>query len=81
MSKELYKYTEPTTINQKNLLKAEVIDFPSEKKIKKLEEVTNKTYNTWNINDVANDDQLKAVTGISFMLITLIILGIYSYFF
>ena len=81
MSKELYKYIEPSNLNQKNLLQAEVIDFPNEKKIKKSEDITNKTYDSWNINDVANNDQLKAVTGIGFMLITLIILGIYSIFF
>ena len=81
MSKELYKYIEQSTDKIENLPEAEVINFPSDKKIKILVDRNNVTYDFWNIRDISNDDQYKAITGIGFMLTTLIILGLYSIFF
>ena len=34
----------------------------------------------WKINDISNNDQLKAVVGICFMFGALIVMGLYSNF-
>ena len=78
MSSETHKYIKKTLDKQDALFNAEVINFPKGKSLpnvglKKLE-----NHNVWKINDESNDDQLKAVAGICFMLGALIIMGLYS---
>ena len=78
MSSELHKYIE-TAINKKeNLLNAEIINFPNEKKLNDSKDFKINERDLWSIRDESNVDQLKAVTGICFMLGTLTILGLYS---
>ena len=74
MSAELHKYIEKAIDKNNNLLNSEIINFPNDK---------NKTskfnsHDFWKINDKSNQDQLKAVTGICFMIGSLIIMGLYS---
>ena len=78
MSSELHKYIE-TAINKKQkILNAEVLNFPSEKKLNETKNFTMDTYKFWKINDESNGDQLKAVTGICLMFGALIVMGLYS---
>jgi len=81
MSSEIYKYIETSLEKKQNLLNASVINFPSEKKLNKTKIFNLDTQDFWNIKDETNQDQLKAVTGICFMLGSLIIIGLYSNFF
>jgi len=81
MSSEIHKYIETSIEKKQNLFNAEVINFPNEKKndtYKSLE--INDSY-FWNIRDKSNEDQLRAITGICFMVGVLILLGLYSNFF
>ena len=80
MSSEIHKYIETAIDCKKNLLNAEIIDFPTDyEKYNKTNLVLNS--NTfWNITDKSNNDQLKAVTGICFVLAILTIAGLYSNF-
>ena len=78
MSSELHKYIEDAIEKKENLLKAEVINFPNDKKLDGLKNLTINSKSYWRINDETNDDQLKAVVGICFMFGTLILLGLYS---
>tara|TARA_B100000945_G_C20064837_1_gene449794 strand:- start:284 stop:517 length:234 start_codon:yes stop_codon:yes gene_type:complete len=77
MSSEVHKYIETALDSKKDLFKAEVIDFPNNKKIQ--------NFDNWQLENKSNilddADQLKAVTGICFTFSILIILGLYSYFF
>ena len=80
MSSEIHQYIETAIDRKKNLLNAEIIDFPIdyEKNNK-----TNRVFNSntfWKITDKSNNDQLKAVTGICFVLAILTIAGLYSNF-
>jgi hypothetical protein len=75
MSSELHKYIE--TAIEKNL-NAKLINFPKEKKIENNKNINANSGYFWKINDESNNDQLKAVTGICFMLGALIIMGLYS---
>ena len=78
MSSELHKYIE-TAINKKQkILNAEVLNFPSEKRLNETKNFTVDTYKFWKINDESNGDQLKAVTGICLMFGALIVMGLYS---
>tara|TARA_B100000902_G_scaffold148946_1_gene145562 strand:+ start:732 stop:968 length:237 start_codon:yes stop_codon:yes gene_type:complete len=77
MSSELHKYIETAIEKKKSLLKAEVINFPNEKKMDSLK---TGTQDFWQINDQSNNDQLKAVTGICFTFGSLILIGLYSNF-
>ena len=79
MSLKVHKYIETALEKKKNLFNAEVFDFPKEKKIKVSNEFL-QDINVWKIKDKSNSDQLRAVTGICFMLISLIVIGIYSNF-
>ena len=86
MSSEVHKYIETALDKKQSLFHAEVIDFPNDNYI------ANPTINTldlkasndtaWKLYDKSNinedGDQLKAVTGICFMLGALIIMGLYS---
>ena len=78
MSSELYKHIETSIKRNENLLKAQVINFPKEKNIN-LNNISE--INEWKISDKSNSDQLKAVTGICFMLGVLVLAGLYSNFF
>ncbi len=80
MSSEIHKYIETAIDRKKNLLNAEIIDFPTDyEKNNKVNLVLNS--NTfWKITDKSNNDQLKAVTGICFILAILTIAGLYSNF-
>tara|TARA_B100001057_G_scaffold443923_1_gene480437 strand:- start:302 stop:547 length:246 start_codon:yes stop_codon:yes gene_type:complete len=78
MSSELHKYIETAIEKKENLLNAEVITFPTEKKDDGLNNIETNTYGFWKINDKTNEDQLRAVTGICFMFVTLFLIGLYS---
>mgnify|MGYP001220349175 FL=1 len=76
MGSEVQKYIEVAIEKKKNLFEADVIDFPNNKKLNNL--------NSWQLYDKLDlkedGDQLKAVTGICFTFLILIILGLYSNF-
>ena len=80
MSSEIHKYIETAIDSKKNLLNAEIIDFPIdyEKNNKRNLVLNSNTF--WKITDKSNNDQLKAVTGICFVLAILTIAGLYSNF-
>ena len=78
MSSEIHKYIETSLEKKQNLFNASVINFPSDKKLNKKDIFNINADNFWNIGDETNKDQLKAVTGICFMLGVLIIIGLYS---
>ena len=78
MSAEIHKYIETSLEKKQNLFNSSVINFPSDKKLNKNNIFKIDTGNFWNIGDESNKDQLKAVTGICFMLGTLTIIGLYS---
>ena len=78
MSSEIHKYIETSLEKKQNLFNASVIDFPSDKKLNKTDILNINTHDFWNIDDESNKDQLKAVTGICFMLGVLTIIGLYS---
>ena len=78
MSSELHKYIKTAIEEKENLLNAEVIKFPKDRKIDELKNLYLKSNKFWEIGDKSNNDQLKAVTGICFMIGTLILIGLYS---
>ena len=78
MSSEVHKYIEDRLEKNKNLFNAEVINFPNDKKVSDSETSDTGIDNFWKINDKSNDDQLKAVIGICFMIGALIVMGLYS---
>ena len=78
MSSELHKYIETAIDKRQKLLNAEVLNFPSEKRLNETKNFTVDTYKFWKINDESNGDQLKAVTGICLMFGALIVMGLYS---
>ena len=80
MSSEIHKYIETAIDRKKNLLNAEIIDFPNdyEKNNKKNLVLNSNTF--WKITDKSNNDQLKAVNGICFILTILTVTGLYSIF-
>jgi len=80
MSSEIHKYIETSLEKKQNLFNASVINFPSDKKLDKTHILNIDARNFWNISDKSNKDQLKAVTGICFMLGALTIIGLYSNF-
>ena len=80
MSSEVHKYIETALEKKKNLFKVEVLNFPKEKRIKVSNEFQFQDINIWKIKDKSNSDQLRAVTGICLMLVSLIVIGIYSNF-
>jgi hypothetical protein len=84
MSSEVHKYTEEALEKKENLFNAEVLNFPNDKKINNSEDVEVNNYSSWKLYDNSNvkedGDQLKAVTGICFMLGTLFLMGLYSNF-
>ena len=80
MSSEVHKYIETALEKKKNLFNAEVLNFPKDKKIKVSNKFQFHNKNIWKIKDESNSDQLRAVTGICLMLVSLIVIGIYSNF-
>ncbi len=78
MSSELHKYIETAIEKKENLLNAEVINFPTEKKDDELKNLKTNTHGIWKISDKTNEDQLRAVTGICFIIVTLFLMGLYS---
>ena len=76
MSSELQRPINPTKEKELNLFNAQVINFPKEIEIKRDENL--KSDVIWKIGDKSNNDQLKAVTGICFMLGALVLMGLYS---
>tara|TARA_X000000950_G_scaffold6927_1_gene7580 strand:- start:1617 stop:1850 length:234 start_codon:yes stop_codon:yes gene_type:complete len=75
MSSEVHKYIETALNTKKDLLEADIIAFPREKKMNSLDD-----WQLYNKLDVKEDgDQLKTVIGICFVFSTLAILGLYSY--
>ena len=78
MSLEVHKYIETALEKKRALFHAEVLDFPKEKKIKINDKFKLHNINFWKLNDKSNNDQLRAVTGICFMFVTLIVMGLYS---
>ena len=81
MSSEIHKYIENAIDNKKNLLNAEIIDFPNDYEKNGKKNLVSSSSTFWKITDKSNNDQLKAVNGICFILATLTIAGLYSIFF
>ena len=75
MSSEIHKYIETSLEEKQNLFNAQVITFPNDKKLGNLKI---KKENYWMITDKSNDDQLRAVIGICFMIGALTLIGLYS---
>ena len=78
MSSEIHKYIETAIDNKKNLLNAEIIDFPIDYEKNNKTNLVLNSNTFWKITDKSNNDQLKAVTGICFILAILTIAGLYS---
>ena len=81
MSSEIHKYIETAIDRKKNLLNAEIIDFPNDYEKNNQKNLVLNSNTFWKITDKSNNDQLKAVTGICFILAILTIAGLYSNFF
>ena len=80
MSSEIHKYIETAIDRKKNLLNAEIIDFPNDYEKNNKKNLVLNSNKFWKITDKSNNDQLKAVTGICFILAILTIAGLYSNF-
>jgi len=80
MSSEVHKHIEKRLEKNQNLFNAEVINFPVDQKIYGDKNSEIKINNFWNISDKSNNDQLKAVIGVCFMIAALIVMGLYSNF-
>ena len=80
MSSEIHKYIETAIDRKKNLLNAEIIDFPIDYEKNNKTNLVLNSNTFWKITDKSNNDQLKAVTGICFILTILTVAGLYSIF-
>ena len=80
MSSEVHKYIEDRLEKNANLFNAEVINFPNDAKVNNIKSSEVEIDKFWKISDISNNDQLKAVVGICFMLGALILMGLYSNF-
>ena len=84
MSSEVHRYIKEALDKNKNLLNAEVINFPQDKKIGGFKNLKKNDFKTWKLYDKSNTeedgDQFKAVLGICFIFSALIIMGLYSSF-
>ena len=78
MSSEVHNYIEKALDKNENLFNAKVINFPNDKQTDESNNLKIKSQDVWSINDKSNNDQLKAVTGLCFMFVTLIVIGLYS---
>jgi hypothetical protein len=81
MSSEVHKHIKKALETNQNLFDADVINFPKDKKLQKIKAFKTDINSFWKISDETNDDQLQAVIGICFMLGTLFLMGLYSFFF
>ena len=77
MSQEVYKYIETALEKKETLFQAEVINLNQIKK-KSSKEFELPNLNFWKLRDKSNNDQLRAVTGICFMFVSLVLMGLYS---
>ncbi len=77
MSQEVYKYIETALEKKETLFQAEVINLNQIKK-KSSKEFELPNLNFWKLRDKSNNDQLRAVTGICFMFVSLVVMGLYS---
>ena len=77
MSQEVYKYIETALEKKETLFQAEVINLNQIKK-KSSKEFELPNLNFWKLKDQSNNDQLRAVTGICFMFVSLVVMGLYS---
>tara|TARA_B100000579_G_scaffold431587_1_gene446898 strand:+ start:2133 stop:2378 length:246 start_codon:yes stop_codon:yes gene_type:complete len=80
MSSELQRYIETAIDKKENLLNAEVISFPKVEKVESSTNLLSQKISVWKLNDKSNVDQLRAVVGICFIFIALIVMGLYSNF-
>ena len=80
MSSELHKYIETAIEKKQNLFNAEVLNFPNDINKENTKKFSQRKLNFWNISDKSNIDQLRAVTGVCFMFVALVVMGIYSSF-
>ena len=78
MSSEAHKYNIKTFNKQENVFDANIINFPNDRKIYDTKNLTKEIHTIWKITDKANQDQLKAIIGICFMLAALTLMGLYS---
>ena len=78
MNNKIYNYKDIVLEKSENFFNAEVIKFPNEKKKITSKDVKKNNNNYWKITDVANKDQLKAVTGVCVIFVALVIMGLYS---
>tara|TARA_B100000963_G_C22350954_1_gene547223 strand:- start:96 stop:347 length:252 start_codon:yes stop_codon:yes gene_type:complete len=78
MSSELHKYIETAIEKKQNSFNADVLNFPKNKIIDHSHNSNFSNETHWNINNNTNSDQLKAVTGICFMLGVLLLVGLFS---
>tara|TARA_B100000161_G_scaffold262000_1_gene231155 strand:- start:98 stop:349 length:252 start_codon:yes stop_codon:yes gene_type:complete len=76
MSSELHKYIETAIEKKSNLINAKVLNFPQDKKIKNSKSFNPIRKNHWRINDISNDDQFRAVTGICLIFGFLLVMGL-----
>ena len=76
------KYSKKDLRRKEKIYNAEVINFPKDKNSGYSVNLDAKNLCTWKLYDKINakedDDQLRAVTGICFMFVVLIVLGLYS---
>ncbi len=78
MSSQTYKNLEKPLKKDQNFFNAEVINFPTEKKLNELKDLQINTGNYWKISDASNHDQFRAIIGICFMFGALTLMGLYS---
>ena len=78
MSSELKKILDHPIEKDRNLINARVLSFPNDLTTNKHEKIITSTDNFWKINDKSNEDQLKAVVGVCYMVGALILIGLYS---
>ena len=78
MSSELKKILDHPIEKDRNLINAKVLSFPNELKTSKHEKIISTTDSFWKINDKSNEDQLRAVVGVCYMVGALILIGLYS---
>ena len=77
MSSEIQKHSNSTLKKNQNLFNAQIISF-QKKKIYNSKNLKVNTQSFWSIMDKSNEDQLRAIVGICFMLGALTFLGLYS---
>ena len=78
MNSEIHKNIETFSDKQNVLFEPEELNFSKERNYNKNKLNKSNNQSIWKINDVSNEDQLKAVIGICFMLGSLLLMGLYS---